>query len=130
MFEDILKPKPDVDTDIMEYEDHGFYEDDILKSDAILKNCGEHCGCDDCLEEAIKNLADQMNLDLDDDQIEDIKIEYNNQFENPNKVSNFCVQWLDMLDRKDKIALAMTRKFHREGFLGFLGKTLDYVFRT
>ena len=76
MFDDILKPKPDTDIE---------YEDDTLKSDSILKDCGEHCGCDDCLTEAIKNLADQMNFDLDDDQIEDIKVEYNNNFNRKEK---------------------------------------------
>ena len=64
MFKDILGPDKNSDSSkaketAIEENDHAF-----------------DCECDDCLEEAIKQLCDQMNINLDDEELDDIKIEY------------------------------------------------------
>ena len=63
MFKDILGPDKNSDSskakEAMPEDDHAF-----------------DCECDDCLEEAIKQLCDQMNINLDDEELNDIKIEY------------------------------------------------------
>lgn len=69
MFDDILKPKLE-EIDISEYEEP-------------IYDCADNCSCDDCLTEAIKDLADQLEIDLDDDALEDIKIEYLDKFNDP-----------------------------------------------
>ena len=74
MFDDILKPKLE-EMDISEYEEESIYDD--------TRKCDDNCNCDDCLTEAIKNLADQLKIDLDDDALEDIKIEYLDKHNDP-----------------------------------------------
>jgi len=74
MFDDILKPKLE-EMDISEYEEEPIYYDET--------ECDDNCSCDDCLTEAIKNLADQLKIDLDDDALEDIKIEYLDKHNDP-----------------------------------------------
>ena len=74
MFDDILKPKLE-EMDISEYEEESIYDD--------TRKCADTCNCDDCLTEAIKNLADQLEIDLDDDALEDIKIEYLDKHNDP-----------------------------------------------
>lgn len=71
MFRDILGPVPDPDDDIKEERE----PDD---SEALVGGCPWDCECDNCLEEAIKELADQIGFDLESEDIENIKIEYNN----------------------------------------------------
>ena len=74
MFKDILGPNKN---DSSNYDDHGFYKDNKAKEAALGES--DHafdCECDECVEEAIKQLCDQMNIDLDDEELNDIKIEY------------------------------------------------------
>ncbi len=69
MFRDILGPVPNSD-DVKEH-------DDDVKEDS--SPCEWDCECDNCLEEAIKELADQIGFDLESEDIENIKVEYNNK---------------------------------------------------
>jgi hypothetical protein len=67
MFKDILGPNnPD---DSQNYDD----ESAMGKADHPSE-----CQCYDCLEEAIKQLCDQMGIDLNSEELEEIKIEYYN----------------------------------------------------
>jgi len=95
MFKDILGPNKNSSKD---YDDYGFYRDNQAKEAALGKH-SEECQCEGCLEEAIKQLCDQMGIDLDDEELNDIKIEYYNQDDD------------ETVALKPKILLAMTRTF-------------------
>jgi hypothetical protein len=72
MFKDILGPRHNNDDDVKkDPDDHGPLDD-------AQGTCSWDCECDGCLEEAIKDLADQIGFDLESEDIENIKIEYNN----------------------------------------------------
>lgn len=81
MFKDILGPRqnnPDSSEDTHEHMDDTRKEEDH-------STCSWDCECDHCLEEAIKDLADQIGFDLESEDIENIKIEYhNNNYDNCN----------------------------------------------
>lgn len=75
MFEDILQPNKD-DDDIKDYDDHGFYRDNSLKEDILCEHNIDTCDCDDCVIEAIKDIANQLGVDVTDEDVEKIKKEY------------------------------------------------------
>ena len=89
MFDDILYPRKD-DEDIREYDEHGFYRDNVLKNDTM--SC-EHnidtCDCDNCVIDAIKDIAKQLEIDVTDEDVEKIKKEY---FDNTKKMPIY--KWL------------------------------------
>jgi len=103
MFKDILGPDKNGTKD---YDDFGFYRDNEAKEAIFEKNDEEphpeDCQCEDCLEEAIKELCDQMGIDLDDEELNDIKIEYYNQDDD------------ETVSLKPKILTAMTITFLRK----------------
>ena len=108
MFKDILGP--DKNSDSSNYDDHGFSKDNKAKEAALgVSDHAFDCECDDCLEEAIKQLCDQMNIDLDDEELNDIKIEYyKDDDEDQVLKGNLAYAF------KPKILLAMTRYFLRK----------------
>ena len=74
MFKDILGPRGDHNNEEQMQDDYGQDE----KHGDMSSPCTWDCECDNCLEEAIKDLADQIGFDLENEDIENIKIEYHN----------------------------------------------------
>lgn len=74
MFDDIIPKNMD-----------GFYKDDIQQKQICHD---ESCNCDDCVLEAIRQLANKMKLNLSDEAIEEIKTEYLKRLTYPNDPKN------------------------------------------
>jgi len=109
MFEDILSPRELLtDEDVSRYDEYGYYKDDQQKNITLAnRRHDESCNCDDCLEEAIKILADRLNVDLTDEAIEEIKKEYLDKHTDPS-MANYTT-------REGKLAICVLRAFHRLG---------------